>query len=98
MFSSSNSEKIMNLLTLCEIHVIPIVNPDGVVIGNSRVSFAGIDLNRRWKINNSLEYCLIPEVTSIKSYMAQFQIGKILMHLDFHGSDKGTSIILQGCD
>lgn len=88
----------MNLLTLCEIHVIPIVNPDGVVIGNSRVSFAGIDLNRRWKINNSLEYCLIPEVTSIKSYMAQFQIGKILMHLDFNGSDKGTSIILQGCD
>jgi len=24
------------------------VNPDGVVIGNSRTSLSGVDLNRRW--------------------------------------------------
>jgi murein tripeptide amidase MpaA len=98
MFSPSNSDKLMNLLTLSDIHVVPIVNPDGVVSGNSRVSFAGVDLNRRWKINNSLEYYLIPEITSIRSYMAQFQTGKILMHLDFHGNDKSTRVILQGCE
>jgi murein tripeptide amidase MpaA len=98
MFSPSNSDKLMNLLTLSDIHVIPVVNPDGVVSGNSRVSFAGVDLNRRWKINNSLECYLIPEITSIRSYMAQFQTGKILMHLDFHGSDKSTRVILQGCE
>lgn len=25
------------------------VNPDGVILGNNRVSISGRDLNRRWK-------------------------------------------------
>lgn len=29
--------------------VIPMLNPDGVVIGNYRCSLAGQDLNRQWK-------------------------------------------------
>jgi murein tripeptide amidase MpaA len=29
--------------------VIPMINPDGVVLGNYRLSYSGHDLNRKWK-------------------------------------------------
>jgi len=29
-------------------YIIPMVNPDGVIIGNSRTSIAGKDLNRQF--------------------------------------------------
>lgn len=28
--------------------IIPMVNPDGVIHGNSRCNLAGLDLNRNW--------------------------------------------------
>jgi murein tripeptide amidase MpaA len=34
-----------NILNNSIIKLIPMVNPDGVVIGNSRCSLAGVDLN-----------------------------------------------------
>jgi murein tripeptide amidase MpaA len=28
--------------------VIPMLNPDGVIVGNYRCSLSGLDLNRQW--------------------------------------------------
>jgi murein tripeptide amidase MpaA len=28
--------------------IIPMMNPDGVILGNTRCSLAGLDLNRMW--------------------------------------------------
>ena len=28
--------------------IIPMLNPDGVIVGNYRCSLAGLDLNRQW--------------------------------------------------
>jgi len=36
--------------------IIPMINPDGVIIGNTRTSFAGKDLNRRYRKNTEFVF------------------------------------------
>jgi murein tripeptide amidase MpaA len=43
-----NSDKYDYLLTNYVVRLVPMVNPDGTTIGNSRCSLVGLDLNRRW--------------------------------------------------
>ena len=45
------------------IKIIPMLNPDGVVIGNARASVAGLDLNRRWSDPSPVMH---PEIYFIK--------------------------------
>lgn len=40
-------------------HIIPMLNPDGVLIGNFRTSLYGKDLNRMFRKNQTL---MIPEI------------------------------------
>lgn len=54
---SKGSERIPEckyLLSKFNIRLIPMINPDGVIHGNSRTSAAGCDLNRRWKNPNPI--------------------------------------------
>jgi murein tripeptide amidase MpaA len=44
--------------------IIPMINPDGVVVGNFRTSLAGKDLNRVFKTNQDILY---PEVKALKN-------------------------------
>jgi murein tripeptide amidase MpaA len=43
--------------------IIPIVNPDGVILGNYRCSMEGTDINRRWLTNE------IPQINAIKLFI-----------------------------
>ena len=65
------------------IKVIPMINVDGVICGNSRTSLAGCDLNRRWI--NPNEY-LHPEIYYLKELIDKFSKRiKIEYIIDFHG-------------
>jgi hypothetical protein len=44
------------------------VNPDGVVAGNSCTNFGGVDMNRRWG-ENVLNGCVAPELSMLKEYI-----------------------------
>jgi hypothetical protein len=44
------------------------LNPDGVVSGNSRTNLGGVDMNRRWSENN-LNGCVTPELNLLKEYI-----------------------------
>ena len=43
--SSSDAQQLRRVMMF---HVIPMLNPDGVINGNYRCSLAGVDLNRKW--------------------------------------------------
>ena len=51
------------------IKIIPMVNVDGVICGNSRTSLAGCDLNRRWINPNEF---LHPEIYKLKELIFNF--------------------------
>jgi murein tripeptide amidase MpaA len=44
----SNDEKADFLRNTFVFKIIPMLNPDGVIIGNYRCSIIGADLNRQW--------------------------------------------------
>lgn len=47
-------------------HFVPMVNPEGVILGNYRTNVKGYDLNRNWRNpTNDAQ----PEVIAIKKYL-----------------------------
>ena len=63
-----NPKKYKYVLGQYIIKLLPMVNVDGVVIGDSRNSLVGVDLNRRWPEPNAL---LHPEIYFIKLSMLE---------------------------
>jgi murein tripeptide amidase MpaA len=47
-------------------YIIPIINPEGIILGNYRTNINGYDLNRNWR-NPTIESQ--PEIFGIKKYL-----------------------------
>ena len=50
--------------------VVPMINPDGVVIGNTRVNLAGCDMKHKWHASNEQ---LFPTIYHLKQQLAHFR-------------------------
>ncbi|KAG7383979.1 Cytosolic carboxypeptidase 2 [Phytophthora pseudosyringae] len=75
--------------------VIPMLNPDGVINGNTRVSLAGWDLNRKW--SSPIEQ-LFPTIYHLKQQLAHFQSrGRVAIYCDLHGHSINRNIFTYGC-
>ena len=82
-FLLSESDEAKYLRDNIIFKIIPMINVDGVIAGNTRTSFAGCDLNRRW--NNPNEF-LHPEIYYTKNLIMKFNNQrKINYIIDFHG-------------
>ena len=62
----TRSENYDSILSNYVIKLVPMINTDGVVIGNSRSSLVGLDLNRRWADPNA---SIHPEIYFLKKIM-----------------------------
>ncbi len=61
------------------------LNPDGVILGNTRTGVAGKDLNRRYNRNGDFVF---PEVNAVIDYMTKLKQKygkKFLFIIDIHG-------------
>jgi len=92
-----NSEKYDKILSNYVIKLVPMINPDGVVIGNSRSSLTGIDLNRRWSDPNATMH---PEIYFLKNHMKliEKQCAGISIFCDLHGHNKQLNTFIYGCN
>lgn len=94
---TSNYTQYDNLLQNNIIYIIPMLNPDGVVLGNARSSLAGCDLNRRW---GDPSHSVHPELFFLKQYMqkAAKASNGISLFVDLHGHNKDFNCFFYGCN
>lgn len=62
----TRAEHYDSILSNYVVKMVPMINPDGVTIGNSRASLVGLDLNRRWAEPNA---SIHPEIYFLKRIM-----------------------------
>jgi murein tripeptide amidase MpaA len=59
------------LLEKYNFYIVPMVNQDGVFLGNHRTGVLGQDLNRKFNINfSSSEMDCFPEIEAVQKYAA----------------------------
>lgn len=92
----SSSREAEALRSLYVFKLVPMLNPDGVVLGNYRSCVSGEDLNRRW------EHPISPEHNPIlytKRMMEKFRKERdIVMFCDLHGHSKKHNSFIYGCN
>ena len=86
-FLTSDSPSAQALRHAFIIFIVPMLNPDGVALGNNRCSLAGVDLNRQWKVPVKT---LHPTVFHLKNLMMfQKRIREVSDHHDDDDDDYG---------
>ena len=76
--------------------VIPMLNPDGVIIGNYRCSLTGRDLNRNYRTKLREAY---PTVWHAKQFIKKLsEERKIVVYCDLHGHSRKQNVFIYGCD
>jgi len=76
--------------------IIPMINPDGVIVGNTRTSFSGKDLNRRYSKSSDFVF---PEVNGIMDYVGKLKSkykDKLLFLIDIHGHSSRKNSFFYG--
>eukprot|EP01135_Chromosphaera_perkinsii_P010351 Nk52_evm23s2118 gene=Nk52_evmTU23s2118 len=76
--------------------IVPMLNPDGVIIGNTRCSLAGVDLNRCWSRPQRTQH---PTIFYTKQMIRKLrQTREVTLYCDFHGHSKKHNIFMYGCE
>jgi len=74
--------------------IVPMLNPDGVIVGNYRCCLMGTDMNRQWIGSTSKFY---PINYHIKLMMKRtLESRDIFFFCDFHGHSTGRNVFMFG--
>lgn len=68
------------------------MNPDGVIYGNTRTSLIGNDLNRKWDAPSA---ALQPQIYALKTLIDNLK-DKTIAFIDLHGHSKRTGSFFYG--
>ncbi|XP_022610426.1 cytosolic carboxypeptidase 2-like [Seriola dumerili] len=95
-FLLGDSEDAQLLRETFVFKVVPMLNPDGVVVGNYRCSLAGRDLNRNYKtlLRDSFP-CVWHTRNLVERLMAETDV---VLYCDFHGHNRKNNVFMYGCN
>ncbi|CAN8214558.1 unnamed protein product [Coccothraustes coccothraustes] len=95
-FLLSPHEDARLLRRLFVFKVVPMLNPDGVVVGNSRCSLAGRDPNRAYgKALPGSFPCVWHLQAMVQRVLAEREV---VLYCDFHGHSQKNNVFVYGCD
>ncbi|XP_025832353.1 cytosolic carboxypeptidase 1-like [Agrilus planipennis] len=78
--------------------IIPMLNPEGVILGQSRNGITGEDLNRCYKNPNPILHPEIYYLKSIVGYAVKILEHPIATFIDIHGHSRKKFFFFYGCD
>lgn len=95
-FLVSENDSAQKLRDTFVFKVVPMLNPDGVIIGNYRCSLSGNDLNRQWK---SPSPRLHPEIFAVKEMFEKtLKCREVFWYVDCHGHSRKKNTFMYGCN
>ena len=95
-FLTSSADDTKILRDLFVFKIIPMLNPDGVIVGNYRCSLSGRDLNRNYRSKLKDSY---PTVWHTRHMVKRFcQEREVILFCDLHGHSRKHNIFIYGCD
>mmetsp|Transcript_104612 Transcript_104612/g.239783 ORF Transcript_104612/g.239783 Transcript_104612/m.239783 type:complete len:735 (-) Transcript_104612:2310-4514(-) len=75
--------------------IVPMLNPDGVIIGNYRCGLAGVDLNRQWRQPSAVLHRSIHE---LKRLLAKLKArSEVALYIDLHGHSRKLNAFSYAC-
>ena len=93
-FLTGNSSAAITLRKRLVFHIVPMLNPDGVVLGNYRSCLSGSDLNRQFQYP---DIKLHPTVSHLKALIAHITgLNRVLAFIDMHAHSKKKSVFMYG--
>ncbi|XP_034390887.1 cytosolic carboxypeptidase 2 [Cyclopterus lumpus] len=95
-FLLGDSEDAQLLRDTFVFKVVPMLNPDGVIVGNYRCSLAGRDLNRNYKTSLKDSFpCVWHTRNMVERLMAETDV---FLYCDFHGHNRKNNVFMYGCN
>ncbi|XP_050812676.1 cytosolic carboxypeptidase 2 isoform X5 [Gopherus flavomarginatus] len=95
-FILSDSPDAQLLRELFIFKVVPMLNPDGVIVGNYRCSLAGRDLNRNYQTVLKESFpCIWHTRRMIQRVLEEREV---LLYCDFHGHSRKNNVFMYGCN
>uniref|UniRef100_A0A8C4PWW5 Peptidase M14 domain-containing protein n=1 Tax=Eptatretus burgeri TaxID=7764 RepID=A0A8C4PWW5_EPTBU len=75
--------------------IVPMLNPDGVIVGNYRCSLTGCDLNRKYRSELKDAY---PGIWHTRNMIQSLCKSRgVAMYFDLHGHSRKNNVFLYGC-
>ena len=95
-FLTGSSPEAHKLRQTFVFKICPMINVDGVVVGNYRCSLAGVDLNRQWRLPSPITH---PEISALKALLTRMQRrpGGVKLAVDIHGHSRKMCVFMYGC-
>lgn len=95
-FLCSNENEAEILRERFTFKIIPMLNPDGVIIGNSRTSLTGEDLNRQFSTPDPSLYPVNSSLLQLVESLVAKGRSRVLGYVDLHGHSKRKGAFMYG--
>ncbi|XP_076437932.1 cytosolic carboxypeptidase 2-like [Babylonia areolata] len=93
-FLTSPHPSAQELRDRFQFKVVPMINPDGVIVGNYRCSLAARDLNRNYRQPRRPNF---PTVHAVKAMMEDLAAKyEIVLYCDLHGHSRKHNVFMYG--